>query len=252
MATVRGSKNEMLQRFVNAYGSEASDSLTPEILVHDTQAGLACEWYRGDTKPWSLSVDIESLLGQSKRFPQPKRGVLSQALGRKTHTIVDLTAGFGADSLLFWSQGYQVTMIERHPLLALLLKDAMACLSTHPRLNSAATEVPKVIEADAQDWLIQSLASQWDAENGAYDCLYLDPMFPPKRKRSAAPPKKMQFLQWLLGEQDDAKALANVALSSGVPRVVIKRPRYAEPLLDNPSERFSGKIIHYDVYLNHG
>ena len=81
-----------------------------------------------------------------------------------------------------------------------------------------------------------------------HDCVYLDPMYPPKRKKSAIANKNMQFLQWLLKPDLDSLPLLKAALDSNS-RVVVKRPIYADPLLASPQQRFSSKLVHYDVYL---
>ena len=44
--------------------------------------------------------------------------------------VLDATAGFGHDSLILASTGAQVTMLERNPLMALLLMyDGILCRS---------------------------------------------------------------------------------------------------------------------------
>lgn len=138
------------------------------------------------------------------------------------------------------SQGYAVTMIERNPLMASLLNDAMQRLSQTAWAQDNPVMIPDVITADALEAL-SGLSS-------SADCLYLDPMFPPKRKKSAAVNKQMKLLQHLVGEDKDATELLEMALSY-FSRVAVKRPDYAEPLLRAPDERFSSKLVHYDVYF---
>lgn len=81
------------------------------------------------------------------------------------------------------------------------------------------------------------------------DCIYLDPMFPPKRKKSALAKKSMVVLRDLLGDDLDKEVLFAAAMAATGKRVVVKSPDYAEPLGGKPSESFQGKLLRYDVYL---
>jgi len=81
------------------------------------------------------------------------------------------------------------------------------------------------------------------------DCIYLDPMFPQKRKQSAATRKSMAILRDILGDDLDSRALFDAAWAATAKRVVVKSPDYAEPLGGKPSESLQGKLLRYDVYL---
>ena len=76
-------------------------------------------------------------------------------------------------------------------------------------------------------------------------------MFPAKRKKSAGVNKRMQLLQWLIEQDSDSSQVLNTAVKAGFPRIAVKRPSYAAPIMENPSEQFSSKLVHYDVYLSH-
>jgi 16S rRNA (guanine1516-N2)-methyltransferase len=81
------------------------------------------------------------------------------------------------------------------------------------------------------------------------DCIYLDPMFPQKRKQSAATRKSMAILRDILGDDLDRQALFDAAMQAARRRVVVKSPEYAEPLGGKPHESYQGKLLRYDVYL---
>lgn len=211
------------------------------LTVRRGQDGLTIIWQQGDGKPLSLQPQLSTQLTSLKSYPAAKRGAFNQALGRKTNTVLDATGGWGQDALMMAMQGLQVTTVERHPLMALILADAFEQLQRFNRFSGSGLKIPTIFEADSLDLDA--------ADFHAYDCVYLDPMFPAKRKKSAMPPKRMQFLQWLLADEQDANDLARYALESGARRVVVKRPDYAEPLFDNPDQQFSSKLLHYDVYL---
>ena len=57
-------------------------------------------------KKGGLTVEIEPRNGEQRSWPAPKEGALAKALGRKTRTVVDATAGWGQDSLHIFRMGY--------------------------------------------------------------------------------------------------------------------------------------------------
>jgi 16S rRNA (guanine1516-N2)-methyltransferase len=79
--------------------------------------------------------------------------------------------------------------------------------------------------------------------------VYIDPMFPPKRRGSALPPKAAQMLRELVGHDTDAAELLAAARSIARSRVVVKRPDHAPPLADPVDAQYKGKLVRYDVYV---
>ncbi|MFT5572945.1 MAG: 16S rRNA (guanine1516-N2)-methyltransferase [Cryomorphaceae bacterium] len=212
-----------------------------ELELRPEADGIHLRWFQENAKALDLHIDVTSLLKQQRSFPAPKQGAFNQALGKKSKHVIDATGGWGSDALLMCSQGYQVQIIERHPIMVLLLKDAMQRLSKTQWAEHNEVVVPLVKQGDAINLLaLQSLQA---------DCVYLDPMFPAKRKRSAAVNKQMALLQWLLNGEFDADELLTAALTGNFPRVVVKRPDYAQALCVESSTRFSSKLVHYDVYF---
>jgi 16S rRNA (guanine1516-N2)-methyltransferase len=192
-------------------------------------------------KKGGLTVDIEPRNGEQRSWPAPKQGALAQALGRKTKTVVDATTGWGQDSLFMFRMGYQVSCIERSPVMAELLTDGFNRLAREDWIQRLQLQPPPLLTGNAID-LLAVLATP-------PDCIYLDPMFPPKRKKSALAKKTMVILRDLLGDDTDKDQLFSVALQVAGKRVVVKSPDDAEPLGGKPSESFSGKLLRYDVYL---
>ena len=81
------------------------------------------------------------------------------------------------------------------------------------------------------------------------DVIYLDPMFPARRK-SAAVKKKLQLLQQLERPATDEEAgeLLRAALATGPRKVVVKRPAKGLDLAGvKPSYRVAGKAVRFDV-----
>lgn len=156
--------------------------------------------------------------------------------------VVDATAGLGRDAFVLAARGFQVTMIERSPLVAALLADGLqrAAQSAEPLVAEAAARLTLCC-ADAVEWLRGATAS-------APDVIYLDPMFPDERK-SALPKKEMRLFQRLLAHGDDGPALLHAALQRASRRVVVKRPPKGPPLGGVlPAYVLAGKAVRFDVH----
>lgn len=192
-------------------------------------------------KKGGLAVDIHPRQGEQRSWPAPKDGALAKALGRKSKTVVDATTGWGQDSLHIFRMGYELLCIERSPVMAELLRDGLARLAQQDWLKRLQVNPPRLVTGNAIEWLA-TLSTPPDA-------IYLDPMFPPKRKKSALAKKSMVVLRDLLGDDDDKDQLFAAALQAAGKRVVVKSPDYAEPLGGKPNESIQGKLLRYDVYL---
>lgn len=188
-----------------------------------------------------LTVSVEPRNGEQRSWPAPKQGVLAQAIGRKTTTVVDATAGWGQDGLAIFRMGYEVLFIERSPVMAELLMDGFNRLANQNWIQKRQIQVPQLLTGNAID-LLSTLPEQ-------PDCIYLDPMFPPKRKKSALAKKSMQVLRELLGDDFDKEQLFEAAIKSAKKRVVVKSPDDAPPLGGKPDVSFQGKLLRYDIYL---
>lgn len=249
---IAGAQNDSSLIAFAAQFPDCADANSAQLELSRHQDGLHLSWSdapslpldqrssRLISKPLDLHINTNKLVQQQRSYPAPKQGAFNQALGKKSRRIIDATGGWGADALLMCSQGYQVTIIERNPLMALMISDAMQRLSNTDWAIDNAVHVPEVVCENA----ITALKD----ESLQGDCVYLDPMFPPKRKKSAAVNKQMKFLHWLVGEDADASELVQATLVS-FKRLAVKRPDYAEPLFRKPNEQFSSKLVHYDVYF---
>ena len=131
------------------------------------------------------------------------------------------------------------TLVEHHPLVFHCLRYLLRIAA-----EGAAGDIVKhmqAIQSDGHDYLV-------DCEPGAYDCIYIDPMFP-AHKSGARPGKELQILQLLTANQG-IEAMFMKALDMDAQRVVVKRPVNAAVLADvRPSLSFREKTIRFDVYL---
>lgn len=162
---------------------------------------------------------------------------LCRALGGAEH-VMDATGGFGVDAWTIATGGATVTIVERSPIMAALLADA---------LEHAQREVPGIASRITlvQEDAIHLLAR---TATGSFDAIYLDPMFPPKRRASALPSKQMQFLAAILGEDGDAAELLAAARRVAGRRVVVKRPPHAPPLGPGVTHSIASKLLRFDVF----
>jgi 16S rRNA (guanine1516-N2)-methyltransferase len=90
----------------------------------------------------------------------------------------------------------------------------------------------------------------WDVPvEEAPDVVYLDPMFGPRKSKTALSKKEMRILGRLIGNDPDAGDLFEAATRAARQRVVVKRRSGAPPLVPQPHTCYSGKIARFDLYL---
>jgi 16S rRNA (guanine1516-N2)-methyltransferase len=163
------------------------------------------------------------------------RDLLARSIGRRCRNVIDATAGFGHDAFHLFHLGKRVIAIERLPVVAVMLADAIDRLVPPARSDSF-----QLIIDDARQWLTRC---------DPPDVIYLDPMFPDRQDRSALAGKELQLLRGLAGDDKDADALLHIARSIALQRVVVKRPVWASPLASPPDLKYTGRAIRYDAYL---
>jgi 16S rRNA (guanine1516-N2)-methyltransferase len=135
-------------------------------------------------------------------------------------------------------------MLERSAIIAALLQDGLqrASLSGDHAVISIVGRM-RLIQDDAAAFLRSA--------DEVVDVVYLDPMFPQRRK-TALVKKEMRFFQDIVGSDADSHDLLRAALRVSRRRVVVKRPimgGYLGELV--PDHSISGKTTRYDVYLRH-
>ncbi|HIY51377.1 MAG TPA: class I SAM-dependent methyltransferase [Candidatus Olsenella avicola] len=160
--------------------------------------------------------------------------------GVEAASAVDATAGLGEDALLLAAAGFVVTMFEKDPVIAALLRDALERAARVPELAPVAERMT-LVEGDSVAGL--------RCLGFSPDVVFLDPMFP-ERTKSAAVKKKFQLLHHLERPCDNEEELVEAALAARPRKVVIKRPPKG-PLLAGarPSYQVSGKAVRYDVLV---
>lgn len=186
--------------------------------------------------------------------------------------VYDLTAGWGQDSLLMASaiihNNGRVHMVERNLIIAALLQDALRRVRLISEqlpltgLNSEkAAQLSNCLSLECKDG--KDVIDSDSAKFLPPDIIYLDPMFP-IRKKSASVKKNMQILHSLLETQnvtqtneekfrnEEESILLRRAFQLARNRVVVKRPLHAPPLIEapdlKPAFQILGSINRWDVY----
>ena len=168
---------------------------------------------------------------------------LAKAVGmkfNKNRNIIDATAGLGYDSFILASLGAKVTLIERSQKMHELLQNGIN------EGISFGGEIEKIINrmellfGDSKD-ILPKLTPE---------VIMIDTMYK-ERKKTALVKNNMRLVKEIVGPDTDYIELLEVALNCAKNRVVLKQPRYAEPIkeITKCSHQILGKTIRYDVFM---
>ncbi len=204
----------------------------------------------GRKAPGPILVEFtEGAVDHRRKFGGGKGQMIAKAVGIKAGVyphVLDATAGMGKDSFVLATLGCQMTMLERSPIVQVLLQDGLKRAQSYAREQDIellqVIERMALVQQDSRAYLELLAPEQFP------DVIYLDPMFP-ERTKTADVKKEMAAFHSVVGKDEDADALLPLALSKVNYRVVVKRPRKA-PFLNNqtPSYQLEGKSSRYDIY----
>ncbi|QCZ92079.1 16S rRNA methyltransferase [Salinimonas iocasae] len=200
---------------------------------------------KDNEKPRQQGIYVDFLAGDIQYRRQHgggKKEPIAKAVGVKGQnvpTVVDATPGLGRDAYVLASLGCKVIMVERSAVVAALLEDGLRRLAeSEPALAGQLS----LVHGNS----IEVMAG-WTAPD--IDVVYLDPMFP-HRKKAAAVKKEMKVFQQLLGDDPDSDQLLAPARRLARKRVIVKRPNSAAYLADTaPSMAIASKKHRFDVYI---
>ncbi len=186
---------------------------------------------------------VSGAMAHRRQFGGGRGEAIAKAVGVKGNylpTVIDATAGLGRDAFVLASIGCQVTMFERHPVVAALLADGLDRAYQDPTIGQLLQKQLRLIYNSS----LHGLSLYQDKP----DVVYLDPMFP-HRQKSALVKKEMRIFQQLVGNDLDAEELLEPARRLAKKRVVVKRPDYA-PFLANqkPTAEIKTKNHRFDIY----
>ncbi|MDP9500377.1 class I SAM-dependent methyltransferase [Bisgaard Taxon 45] len=227
-------------------------------LVHDPQSDLALvQAYDeqgqarlvlrklDEPKLGAVFVDfVSGVMAHRRKFGGGRGEAIAKAAGIKSGylpSVIDATAGLGRDAFVLAAIGCQVRLVERHPVVRLLLQDGL-------QRAYSDREIGEMMQQNMRLLPVNHIA-QLDPTVDAADVVYLDPMYPHKQK-SALVKKEMRVFQHLVGADLDADSLLAPALALAKKRVVVKRPDYAQYLAQQ-SPQFSRetKNHRFDIYV---
>jgi 16S rRNA (guanine1516-N2)-methyltransferase len=214
----------------------------PLLMIYDRYGPSLVQTGKGAPGPVRADF-VSGKTDHRRKFGGGKGQLISKAVGLKsgiTPSVLDATAGLGQDAFVLACQGCEMTLLERSPVVAELLR---AGLELARRSYDVAPIVShmNMINADSIEWLSAQIES-------VADVIYLDPMFP-GRDKSSLVKKEMRLFKLIIGGDLDAELLLAAALEKARYRVVVKRPRKA-PEIDGikPSLKLVGKSSRYDIY----
>lgn len=183
-----------------------------------------------------MQADFQLDYWQKRRAEGKKQGLVRACRPVPGMRIVDATAGWGRDAAVLASFGADVLMLERHPVMAALLEDALA------RQDEASKQALRLslVHADALSWLQALPASSYP------DIIYLDPMHP-TRQKAALVKKDLQALQQMIGADEQVLELIQLARQRVLKKVVVKWPQHSAAVL-KPGSSIEGKTVRFDMY----
>ena len=183
--------------------SESSEKTLAELtalcaeqnIIHDEQSPLALvqtderlELRKLDEpKLGAVYVDfVGGTMAHRRKFGGGRGEAVAKAVGVKGSelpTVIDATAGLGRDAFVLASIGCQVRLVERHPVVFLLLQDG---------LNRAYQdeEIGEMLQQNLRLLNVPHI-NELDPNADYADVVYLDPMYPHKQK-SALVKKEMR------------------------------------------------------------
>ena len=166
--------------------------------------------------------------------------LLKKALGKKKDnlTILDGTAGFLSDTLIFLALGHKVIACEQSSILFMLLNDA---------INRAREELIFLKNLD----LVNGNAIDIYKNKKNIDLIYLDPMYPDSKKNTARS-----------GSMNDIKNILEIETIKNLEdqiffdfkkqefkKIVLKRPIKSKIIDTNLNYQVKGKSTRFDVYI---
>lgn len=178
-----------------------------------------------DFDDWAINYDDRLLKNSIKGLP-------------KNFSCIDLTAGFGKDSLEISKSVNckSLLLLEKEAWVFELLVDGIKKASSPRAIN--LLKKFRTLNADNLGFL--------ESQNSAFDLIYIDPMFLGVQKSKAK--KHMQALRDL-STSINQPTLLEKSIDSANYRVVVKRHKNMEYLEDiTPSRSVEGKVVRYDIY----
>lgn len=190
----------------------------------------------------SLKGDFNRMLNRVTGGHLPHEILLKAAkpTGEPGEKGIDATAGLGEDAFILAACGYEMELFEHNPVTAVLLNDALIRARKDPSLKDIAKRMT-LKQGDSKELLSQVSYTP--------DIIYLDPMFPEKKK-SAETKKKLQVLHQIESPCSDEIELVQAAMEVRPKKIIIKRPPDCEYLAGvEPTYSVTRKAVRFDCIV---
>jgi 16S rRNA (guanine1516-N2)-methyltransferase len=201
------------------------------LIVSEEGISLRLEGYQHE-----LYIDFCNNYYKYRSSSSAKEGILNACGVRagKCPSILDLTGGWGRDGYILANAGCDVVLLERDPIVYILLNDGIR------RLKEKTNYQIEVINIDALDYLQRETVKQ--------EIIYYDPMRP-NENNAAKNKKEIEILRKIITSNAQSCELAKLALTKANTRLVIKSGRYEMIDIDRvPTFSILGKNTKFDIY----
>lgn len=231
----KGAQDELVTSLSRKLGVEVVDKPGDGLTVVVDAGGVSLSGYGLKYKG-----DFEQMIHRISDGRLQHEMLVHVAKTKDEHPrAIDATAGMGEDSFLLAAYGYDVTLCERNPVVAALLKDAIRRGKKNPKIKDVVGRM-HLVEGDSIEYLSNNMDE--------VDLVYLDPMFP-GRQKSGLIGKKLQLIQKLENPCVDEEELLAAAFKAEPKRIIVKRPLKGQPLAGKePNYSVKGKAIRYDGF----
>ena len=220
--------SDFLDKTLNNYYDQA---ITENLSVNLNKDGIALI-NANYKKAASISIDFldKEINNKIQLRLSGKKDIFSKLFPIKNSTLLDCTAGYGRDSYILRSMGFNVTMVENSPIMSLLLNDALKKLKL---LNF------KMYHGNSYDYLSHS--------EKYYDYIYIDFMFN-KLKKNSLSSKNDETLKLISFQENNKDDLIRLAIKKSNSRVVVKEPKNSLSNILKPEYTIKTKLLNFNIY----
>ena len=183
-------------------------------------------------KPVSIKIDFldKTMNDKIRQRLSGKKDIFHKLFPKKKSSLLDCTAGYGRDSYILRSIGFNVTMVENSPIMSLLLNNALKKI----KLSDFV-----MYHGNAYDYLHHT--------EKTYEYIYIDFMFN-KIKNNSLSSKNDETLKLISFQDLNKNDLINLAIKKSTGRVVVKEPKHSSSKIIKPEYMIKTKILNYNVY----
>lgn len=238
--------SDFLKTLTSSWSIEIKDFVSSDaqqvfLIFEEGRLGLK----QGSQK--NLNIDWTDSLLLHRFAKTSSKELLIQALvskKNKPEVLFDMTAGMGTDSFIASKFFKKLVMVERHPLVYLMLQDALNRAMDHEKARKFADKV-ELVFSEAKD-VLENLNKYPQP-----DVVYFDFMFESKKTLSNKAMETLRALEQKSTHQSlSSQETFELALKDKrIPKIVLKAKK---PLANEhpPRHIFEGKVVNYYQYLN--